>query len=107
MRELKPIDFESKNVFKALLTSITIMIIAIMIAAFIGVPMVDKFPSYVISYTLVTIIIFIFRRNELITYLIIIIVVAALIKFFAWLLPIFVVLAIAYVLYVFITEKEY
>jgi DNA integrity scanning protein DisA with diadenylate cyclase activity len=69
MRELKPIDFESKNVFKALLTSITIMIIAIMIAAFIGVPMVDKFPSYVISYTLVTIIIFIFRRNELITYL--------------------------------------
>lgn len=47
------------------------------------------------------------RIDELITYLIIIIVVAALIKVFAWLLPIFVVLAIAYVLYVFITEKEY
>ncbi|MCI5737145.1 MAG: hypothetical protein Q4Q24_01145 [Methanobrevibacter ruminantium] len=47
------------------------------------------------------------KIDELITYLIIIIVVAALIKVFAWLLPIFVVLAIAYVLYVFITEKEY
>ena len=47
------------------------------------------------------------KIDELITYLIIIIVVAALIKFFAWLLPIFVVLAIAYILYVFITEKEY
>ena len=45
--------------------------------------------------------------DELITYLIIIIVVAVLIKLFAWLLPILVVLAIAYVLYVFITEKEY
>ena len=47
------------------------------------------------------------KIDELITYLIIIIVVAALIKVFAWLLPIFVVLAIAYVFYVFITEKEY
>jgi len=47
------------------------------------------------------------KIDELITYLIIIIVVAALIKVFAWLLPIFVVLAIAYVLYIFITEKEY
>ena len=47
------------------------------------------------------------KIDELITYLIIIIVVAALIKVFAWLLPMFVVLAIAYVLYVFITEKEY
>lgn len=47
------------------------------------------------------------KIDELITYLIIIIFVAALIKVFAWLLPIFVVLAIAYVLYVFITEKEY
>jgi hypothetical protein len=47
------------------------------------------------------------KIDELITYLIIIVVVAALIKVFAWLLPIFVVLAIAYVLYVFITEKEY
>ncbi len=47
------------------------------------------------------------KIDELITYLIIIIVVAALIKVFAWLLPILVILAIAYVLYVFITEKEY
>ena len=47
------------------------------------------------------------RIDELITYLIIVIVVAALIKFFAWLLPILVVLAIAYVFDVFITEKEY
>ncbi len=47
------------------------------------------------------------KIDELITYLIIIVVVAALIKVFAWLLPIFVVLAIAYVLYIFITEKEY
>lgn len=44
--------------------------------------------------------------DELITYIIIILVVAALIKFFAWLLPIIVVLAIAYVVYVYITEKE-
>ena len=47
------------------------------------------------------------KIDELITYLIIIIVVAVLIKLFAWLLPIRVVLAIAYVLYIFITEKEY
>jgi hypothetical protein len=45
--------------------------------------------------------------DELITYIIIILVVAALIKLFAWLLPIIVVLAIAYVLYVYITEKDY
>ena len=47
------------------------------------------------------------KIDELITYLIIILVVAVLIQLFAWLLPIFVVLAIAYVLYIFITEKEY
>ena len=43
--------------------------------------------------------------DELITYIIIIIVVAALIKIFAWLLPIIVILAIAYVLYLYISEK--
>ncbi|MBO7212794.1 MAG: hypothetical protein J6V44_17565 [Methanobrevibacter sp.] len=47
------------------------------------------------------------KIDELITYLIIIIVVAVLIKLFAWLLPIFVVLAIAYVLYIFIKEGEF
>ncbi|MBQ2961499.1 hypothetical protein [Methanobrevibacter sp.] len=47
------------------------------------------------------------KIDELITYIIIICVVAVLIKLFAWLLPIFVVLAIAYVIYIFITEKEY
>ena len=44
--------------------------------------------------------------DELITYIIIIIVVAALIKIFAWLLPIIVILAIAYVLYLYISEKQ-
>lgn len=47
------------------------------------------------------------KIDELITYLIIILVVAVLIKLFAWLLPIFVALAIAYVIYIFITENEY
>ena len=44
--------------------------------------------------------------DELITYLIIIAVVAILIKLFAWLLPIFVILAIAYVIYIYISEQQ-
>lgn len=44
--------------------------------------------------------------DELITYIIIIIVVAALIKVFAWLLPIIVILAIAYVVYLYLSERQ-
>lgn len=44
--------------------------------------------------------------DELITYIIIIAVVAILIRIFAWLLPIFVILAIAYVIYLYISEQE-
>ena len=44
--------------------------------------------------------------DELITYLIIIAVVAILIKIFSWLLPIFVILAVAYVIYLYISENN-
>ena len=44
--------------------------------------------------------------DELITYLIIIAVVAILIKIFSWLLPIFVILAVAYVIYLYITDNN-
>lgn len=47
------------------------------------------------------------KIDELITYIIIILVVAALIKLFAWLMPILVIIAIAYVIYVFISEGEF
>ena len=47
------------------------------------------------------------KIDELITYIIIIIALAVIIKLFAWLLPILVILALAYVLYIFIKEGEY
>jgi predicted membrane protein len=47
------------------------------------------------------------KIDELITYIIIIFALAVIIKLFSWLLPILVILAIAYVLYIFIKEGEY
>lgn len=47
------------------------------------------------------------KIDELITYIILIIAAAVIIKLFAWLLPVLVILAIAYVVYIFISEGEY
>ena len=47
------------------------------------------------------------KIDALITYIIIIFALAVIIKLFAWLLPILVILALAYVLYIFIKEGEY
>ncbi|MBQ6813351.1 MAG: hypothetical protein IJP12_01805 [Methanobrevibacter sp.] len=44
--------------------------------------------------------------DELITYIILIIVAAVLIKIFAWLLPLIVVLAIIYVIYRYLTDEK-
>ena len=66
IKEIKPIDFNSKNVFKALFTTITLMVGNLFSIAFLSIVIKNSFIAHVIVYTIFILFIFLCNKRNLI-----------------------------------------